>query len=207
MAGGAVPAFDAAQEIVVAAFSNGEIQAFNARIGYPLWSNNLINVQQIGASVSINAVKASPVIDKNTVFAVGNNGLTMAINLENGDVLWQKTIGGTSTPVVDDQALFVLSNNFELLALEKETGEIMWAEPLFNDMSSKERLKLYVRGPVMINSELLITASNGTVLTFDARTGKQKTTLRLGDDLPFEPIAADGSVIFTTNEAKLIVYQ
>jgi len=207
LAGGAAPAYSKEYDTVVAAFSNGEIQAFNASIGYPLWSNNLINTERFSSSSPINAVKASPVIDGQTVYAVGNNDKTLAIDIKNGDVLWQRQIGGVNMPLVDVEAIFIVSNNYELIALDKKTGETLWQKQLLENLKAKERRKLYLSGPLLVNSELVVTTSSGLVLTFDAKTGEQKSFVDLDEDLPFAPIFADNNTIFTTNNAKLIVYK
>lgn len=207
LAGGSVPAYDAANQIVVAAFSNGEIQAFNARIGYPLWSNNLINEKLVGSSLGINAVKASPVIDGNVVYAVGSNGLMLAISLESGDVLWKAPIGSTNTPLVDDQSVFVLSDNLELFAFDKKTGDVLYKKELLREFSHKKRRNLFASGPVMFNSELYITTSLGTIYVFDAKTGVQKQTIDISSPIVFAPIAAQKTIIITTDNAKLIAFE
>ncbi len=207
LAGLAPAAYSAEKEIVVAAFSNGEIKAFNARIGYPLWSNSLVNTKQITSQIGLNAIKAAPVIDGNIVYAAGTSDLTSSINIETGEVLWQLPISSVNTPCVDKEALFILSENFELTAVNKKTGELLWSEELLTDLTSKQKRGLYLSGPVLINSELMITSSDGKVFTFDSKSGKQKTTLNLNEDLPFGPVVAQKKVIFTTSDAELIVFE
>jgi len=207
LAGTATPAYSSSKDILVAAFSNGELQAFNASIGYPLWSNNLVSGAAVTAASPINAIKASPVIDSNTVYAIGNNDQMLATNLETGDILWKKQIGGVNTPVIDKEALFLVSNNFELIALNKKTGDIFFKTPLLEDLSLKERQNIYLSGPILINSNLLVTTSSGLVLTFDALTGEKKAELDLGTSLPFAPISAENAIIFTTSHSKLIVFK
>lgn len=207
LAGLAPSAYSAEKEIVVAAFSNGEIQAFNGRIGYPLWSNSLVNTKQIGSQIGLNAIKAAPVIDGNTVYAVGSNDLTIAVNIETGEPLWQQQIGGTNTPCVDKEAVFILSDKFELIALNKKTGQILWTTDIFSDLTSKQKRSLYLSGPVLINSELLLTSSNGKVLTFNPKNGEQKHEINLHEDLPFGPVVAQKTIIFTTNDADLIAFK
>ncbi|MBR6409689.1 MAG: PQQ-binding-like beta-propeller repeat protein [Alphaproteobacteria bacterium] len=207
LAGLAPSAYNFEKEIVVAAFSNGEIKAFNARIGYPLWSNTLINTKQITSQIGLNAIKAAPVIDGDIVFSAGTSDLTIAANIETGEILWQIPISSASTPCVDKDALFILSENFELTALNKKTGKILWSEELLTDLTSKQKRGLYLSGPVLINSELMVTSSDGMVYTFDPKSGKQKSILNLHEDIPFSPIVAQKKVIFTTSDAELIVFE
>ncbi|MBR2299430.1 MAG: PQQ-binding-like beta-propeller repeat protein [Alphaproteobacteria bacterium] len=207
LAGGAASAYDSSKQIVVTAFSNGELQAFNAQIGYPLWSNNLVSTGKFIAASPINAVKAAPVIDGNVVYAIGNNNQMLAANLETGDIIWQKQIGGTATPFVDKEAVFFVSNNMDLIALDKSNGNILWQQPLLADMSAKDKAEIYISGPILVNSQLLVATSSGDVLMFDAKTGAQKSDLHIGEPLPFGPIGADKYIVFVSSDAELIVYQ
>ena len=207
LAGSAAPAYDDQKEIVVAAFSNGELQAFNSRIGYPLWSNNLVGPTQFGSTAQINTVKGLPVIDNGVVYATGNSNQTLAANLENGELLWQRAIGSVNTPLVDEQAVFIVSNNFELYALDKSTGETLWQKHLLEDIKAKKRRELYISDPLLINSELMLVVSNGLVLTFNPRTGEPKSAYDLEEDVPFAPIVAHKTILFTTNDADLIAFE
>ncbi len=205
LAGGAVPAYDQKNEIVVTAFSNGELQAFDAKLGYPLWSNNLINTN-FSSSAFINAVKASPVIEDSIVYAVGNNNRTMAVSLSSGDILWDQPIGGVNTPLVSFNTLFLISNSGTLFALDKDTGKEMWSTEILADFKPSERREIYLSGPLMINSKLLVTASNGLVYAFDPKNGLKTGSFNINEKLPFGPVVADKKLIFLTRDARLMIY-
>ena len=204
-AGGAVPAADAEKQIVINAFSNGDLQAFNAKIGYPIWLQDLINTNF--APSAIHALKASPVIEKGIVYAAGNNDKTVAVNIETGELIWQMPFSGMSTPLVDKEALFMVTNNHELLALSKENGQLLWQTPLLDDMSLKDRRTVYIFSPLLINDKLLIATSNGWLLRFNAKTGAFLSEDFAGENLAVGPIVASGNLILTTESAKLIVFK
>lgn len=204
-AGGVSPVVDETKQIVINAFSNGELQAFNTKIGYSIWSQNLINTQV--APSAIHALRASPVIENHIVYAAGNNDQTIAANVETGEVLWQMPVGGMSTPLVDKEAVFMVTNNHELLALSKETGRIFWQTPLLDDMSLKDRRTVYVFSPLLINDQLLVATSNGLLLRFNPKTGRFLSLEFVGEELAVQPIAVDGRLILTSKSAELIIFQ
>ena len=204
-AGGAAPAVDETNQTIVNAFSNGELQAFNTKIGYSIWSHNLVNTQV--APSAIHALRASPVIEKGIVYAAGNNDQTIAANVETGEILWKMPVGGMSTPLVDKEALFMVTTNHELLALSKETGRIFWQTPLLDDMSLKDRLGVYVFSPLLINGKLLVATSNGWLLKFNPKTGQFLSEDFAGEDLAVQPIVVDTRLVLTSKSAKLIVFE
>ena len=207
LAGGPAPACLPDKNLVVAGFSNGEIQAFNADIGYPLWSATLIDNSRINLSTDINAVKASPVIENDTIYAIGHNDLLAAVDYRTGENKWSLKIGGTHMPWIAGNYLFVLSNNNELFAVNKNDGKILWQTRFLEEYPLDERSEIYLSGPVMINSQLLITASNGIVYSVSPENGEIKNRLNLKEELPMAPVAAGNTVIFTTNEADLLAYK
>ena len=204
-AGGGCPVVDEGKQMVINAFSNGELQAFNAKIGYPIWSQNLVNTSF--APSAIHAVKASPVIDNHIVYAAGSNDKTVATDVETGDVLWQVPVGAMSSPLVDQEAVFMVSGNHELLALTKEDGRILWQTPLLEEMSLKDRRSVYVFSPLLLNGKLFVATSNGLLMRFKPQTGELISKDDIDKDLALQPITADGYLILTTQNAKILVFK
>lgn len=207
LAGSSAPACAPEKNFAVAGFSNGDIQAFNADVGYPAWTVALIDSAQSNFSTAINSIKAAPVIDDNTVYAVGHNDLLAAINYRTGEIIWKQKFGGTNTPWVSGNYLFVLTNSHELIALNKQNGQILWSAPLLDDYDLKDRSDIYLSGPVMVNSQLLVTSSDGTTYAVSPQNGKILNKISLNSPIPSAPIAAEQTVVFVTDDAELVAYK
>ena len=130
-----------------------------------------------------------------------------AVDYRTGENKWSLKIGGTHMPWIAGNYLFVLSNNNELFAVNKNDGKILWQTRFLEEYPLDERSEIYLNGPVMINSQLLITASNGIVYSVSPENGEIKNRLNLKEELPMAPVAAGNTVIFTTNEADLLAYK
>ena len=92
LVGGAAPAYNPELDVVIAAFSNGELRAFKASTGTPLWGDMLLSRTRTNSLSNITAIKANPVIDGDKVFAVGNNSVLVAIDLRTGRRLWEREL-------------------------------------------------------------------------------------------------------------------
>lgn len=204
LVGGATPAYGPALDVAVAGFSNGEIQAFGATIGTPLWSDNLVANRQAYSSTALHTVKASPVIEGETVYAIGTGDVFTAIDMRSGSRRWEKAIGGTQTPLLSGNTLFVVSDAKDLIALDKSNGNILWAKSL--DLGKKAD-KITVYTPLMVNNYLLLTLSDGRVMLYDPKTGKKVNEVDLDEKFNAAPIAAQGYILFTTSNAKIIAYK
>ena len=106
LVGGASPAYSPQQDTIVAAFSNGELRAFKASTGSPLWSDILVSRKRTNSPANINAIKANPVIDGATVYAIGNNNILVAIDLRSGARIWEREIGGINQPWIAGKFMF-----------------------------------------------------------------------------------------------------
>lgn len=204
LVGGASAAYSPALDVAITGFSNGEIQAFGATIGTPLWSDNLVANRQAYSSTALHTVKASPVVEGETVYALGTADVLTAIDIRSGSRRWEKEIGGTQTPLLSGNTLYVVANTHDLVALDKSNGNILWATAL---NLGKKTDDITVYAPIMLNNHLLVTLSDGRVMLFDAKTGKKINELDLKEDFNSAPIVAQGYVIFTTRNAKIIAYK
>lgn len=204
LVGGASAAYSPALDVAVTGFSNGEIQAFGATIGTPLWSDNLVSNRQAYSSTALHTVKASPVVEGETVYALGTADVLTAIDIRSGSRRWEKEIGGTQTPLLSGNTLYVVANTNDLVALDKSNGNILWATAL--DLGKKAR-DVTVYAPIMLNNRLLVTLSDGRVMLFDAKNGKKINELNLKEELNSAPIVAQGYIFFTTRNAKIVAYK
>ena len=202
--GGAVAAYSSKLDVVVGGFSNGDIQSFNATLGTPLWTDTAVSNRQAYSSTFLHAIKASPVVDGETVYVLGNADVIAAIDMRSGNRIWEKQIGGINTPLLSGNTLFVVTNDNDLLAINKSNGDILWATPI--ELGGKPS-KVMPYSPILVNNRLILTLSNGRVIVYDPQNGKKINMLELDEDINSSPIVAQGYIIFTTANAKLIVYK
>ena len=207
LVGGASPAYDPYQDLIVAAFSNGELRAFKGSTGSPLWSDWLAAHARNNSLANINAVKANPVISGNVVYAAGHNDILVAIDVRTGERIWERDIGSTNQPWVAGRMLFVLSNTNDLLAIEAETGKIVWSTKIPLGTSDDDKSGVFLSGPVLTDNRLLVATSSGYAFAVSPYTGKIMSFVALDDGVEVPPVVADGITILTTNNADLIAYK
>lgn len=207
LVGGASPAYSPEEDVIIAAFSSGEIRAFKASTGSPLWNDMLISRKRNNSLASINTVKANPVIDGNRVYAVGNNNILVAIDLRTGSRIWEKEIGGTNQPWIAGKYMFILSNDLDLAAIETESGKIVWNTRIPTGNSIDEKVGVFASGPVLTDNRLLVATSNGYAFAVSPYTGQIMSFITLSDGVDMAPIVAEGMTILTTNDADLIAYK
>jgi len=190
----------AASGTVVAGFSSGELTAFRYENGRPLWQDVLTRTTISTAVGTLSDVDASPVIDNGRVFAIGQGGRMVAIELNTGQRVWEINVSGISTPWVAGDWVYVVTDQAQLLCIARSNGHIRWISqlPRFRDEEDKQG-PIFWRGPVLAGDRLILAGSNGSLLNVSATDGRQLTGVRTGERFSLPPIVA-GNVLFTLSD-------
>lgn len=200
--GGASPAV--ADGIVVSAYSSGEIFAFQANSGQPIWGDLLNPALRIDSVASIAHIRARPIIFGGIVYIISHGGQMVAIDLKTGTRLWQRDIGGIRSPAVAGDNLFCITNDADLICIKRATGQIRWSVAL--PKHDQDKKQILWAGPILAGDSLLIVGSNGQLLIASPQTGKTINTLEMGNASSISPIVVDGALYVLTDDAHIIKF-
>ena len=206
MIGGAAPAYSPKKDLVVAAFSNGQIQAYKASTGTPLWSEWLVSSASTESMADITAVKANPIIDEDKVFAIGYNAPLVAIDIRTGAKIWQKEIAASSQPWLAGRFLFVLTTDGDLVAINKDDGKIVW-NTIIPYANGDNKLGVFTSGPLLANDALLVASSIGKLFSISPYNGRIMGVADIEEGVETAPIMVDEILLLTTKEADLTAYK
>ena len=180
---------------LLVAYSSGEIYALKKLNGEVLWSQSLNINKATNSDFYLNDIDATPIVKNNIVYSIGNGGLIMAINIENGDYLWKKEIAAISDFWLAGEFLYLINNDGKLIAIERNKGLIKWVSQLPNLTDEKNAAtKIIYNGVVMASNKLLITSSDGKVIVASPFNGSIEQTLDVGHNIYHAPIIVDGKI-------------
>ncbi len=204
--GAASPA--ASGDIVVPAFSSGEIYALRAGNGSVAWSDNLAGSLRLGGITALSDIRGLPVIDGNIVYAISFGGKAAAIDLMTGARVWQKDISGSKTPWVAGNRMFMISSEAQIVALDKENGNVVWVSQLarFKDKEKRSGQILW-SGPILAGGRLLAFSSDSRVAEIDPAKGTLVREWETGEDVRLAPVAANGTLYLLSEDGDLIAYR
>ena len=204
--GSASPAVEG--EVVVAAYSSGEIYALTVETGRPVWSDNLASARNVNAVSTLADVRGWPVIDRGRVYAASHGGWTAAIDLRSGDRAWEQDFGSAHNLWVAGDYVYALSNDNTLVCLTRNEGKVRWLRqlPSFEDQKKKKD-PIYWTGPVLGGDRLIVLASDGTAVSVSPYTGEPLGQQELSAGGYFAPVIADNSLYVLTDDAKLTAYR
>jgi len=204
--GSAAPAF--AQSTLVAGFASGELTAYRYENGQVVWQDALARTGISTTVGQLSDIDADPVIDNGRVFAIGQGGRMVAVELITGQRAWEVNIGGLSTPWVVGDWVFVVTDRAQLLAVARSSGRIRWISQLPRYRDAEDRTgPIYWRGPILAGNRLILTGSNGDIILASPVDGTIQTTWRHGRPMSLPPIVSNNTLIVLDNEGRLTAWR
>ena len=200
------PAF--AQGTVVAGFSSGELNAYRYENGRLVWQDTLSRTSIRTSVSSLSDIDANAVIDNGQVFAIGQGGRMVALDLISGQRIWELNIAGISTPWVAGDWVFVVTDEGKLLAIARNTGKIRWINqlPRFEHEKSKRGQITYL-GPVLAGGRLVLVGSNGSLINFDPVTGNFQSQTTIGIPITLAPAVANSTLYVLDDQGHLRAFR
>jgi len=204
--GSAAPA--AAQGTVVAGFSSGELNAYRYENGRILWQDALARTSISTAVTTLSDIDADPVIDAGRVYAVGQGGRMVALELVTGQRVWEINVAGTATPWVAGEWIFVVTDEAQLLCIARATGRIRWMTQLqrWRDVKDKKGTISWV-GPVLAGDRLVVANSAGQMVNVSPYDGAVQSTVTVGDRITLSPVVANNTLYLLTDSGQLTAWR
>jgi outer membrane protein assembly factor BamB len=198
-----------AQGTVVAGFSSGELNALRYENGRALWQDTLSRTSITTTSVSsLSDIDAHPVIDNGQVFAVGQGGRMVALELLSGQRLWEINVAGISTPWVAGDWVFVVTDEAKLIAVARNTGRVRWITqlPRFRNEKAKRGQITYV-GPVLAGNRLIVANSSGALVEVDPTSGAPRSQISIGKGVSLSPVVANATLYILDDDGRLHAFR
>lgn len=153
--------------VVVVQTIDGRITGLSAQDGTRLWTQ-----QRTQPSLSLRGT-ATPLISNGIVYTGFASGKMLAVHLESGRPLWERTVARPrgrneierlvdvdAPPLVVGDTLFVVSYQGYVVALERATGKVLWS-----------REESSYSGMAVGGASLYLTDADGNVIALDQRSG------------------------------------
>ena len=196
------------QGTVVAGFSSGELNAYRYENGRQVWQDTLQRTSITTSVSSLTDVDADPVVDSGQVFAVGQGGRMVALDLNSGQRMWELNIAGIATPWLAGDWLWVVTDEAKLICIHRQDGHIRWIAQLPRYVNAKSKKgEIDYSGPVLAGGRLILTGSSGALVEIDPATGSfiRQSRIQAGVSLP--PVVANSTLYVLDDDAKLHAFR
>lgn len=204
--GVAAPA--ASRGTIVAGFSSGELNAYRYENGRTLWSDTLSRTSITTSVSSITDIDASPVIDRDRAYAIGEGGRMVALELTTGKRLWELNIAGISTPWIAGEWLFVSTDDGRMICLSRANGRIRWITDIGGFKNRKKKTSpIHWSGPVLASGRLIVVNSRGRIASVKADTGEMGAVIKGAAPFSLPPVVANNVLYVLDQKGRITAYR
>lgn len=206
--GTAAPAI--AQGTVVVGFSSGELNAYRYENGRALWGD-VLSKTSISTSVSsLSDIDADPVIDRGRVYAVGQGGRMVSMDLVTGQRIWEINLAGIATPWVAGEWIFVVDDQARLFCIARSTGKVRWMTQLRHyrkEKKGKNKDLVTWVGPVLAGDRLILANSLGELVNVNPADGALQTKTKLSDGVSLPLVVANNTLYVLDNGGRITAFR
>jgi outer membrane protein assembly factor BamB len=191
--------------VVIVPYSSGELYAINVDTGRMAWNDMLSRNGTVTALSELDDIAGRPVIDRDMVYAISHSGIMVAINLNTGDRVWSRDIGGIQTPWAAGDFVYVLTTDSQVLCLSRKDGRVKWVRqmPRWEDPKNKDEPIVW-SGPVLVSDRLVLVSSDGYAASVSPYTGALLGRMAIPEGTYISPVVASGTLYLLTNGAQLV---
>lgn len=203
-----VAAPSVAQGTVVAGFSSGELTAYRYENGRAVWQDALSRTSMSTAVASLSDIDADPVIVDGKVYAIGQGGRMVALDIVTGQRLWELNIGGISTPWVAGDWIFVVTDQAQLLCIARASGKVRWMTqlPMWRKPKKKDQYISWI-GPILAGNRLILANTRGSLLNVAVADGKIGNGTNVGNDIYLPPVVANNTLYILDAKGHLSAWR
>lgn len=174
--------------ILICAYSSGEVVALSLQNGEVLWSQSGAPVNPMDGHCQVAHIRANPIIHDRKVYIISYNSQISCFDLESGNLFWKQTIGGMHTPVIVKNILYMVSDQNSLVALCIQTGEILWRF----DLPKCSEKKNSWAGPIAAGNFLYLGSTDGQLIAVDPRQNRIVHKYAVNFEVILPPIVSYG---------------
>lgn len=197
-----------AQGTVVAGYSSGELSAYRYENGQEVWQDALARTSISTSVATLSDIDADPVIDQGRVFAIGQGGRMVSLELVTGQRLWEINVAGISTPWVVGEWLFVVTDEAKLLCLSRVSGKVRWLTQLPRYRNEKKKQNpISWRGPVLAGGRLVLVSNEGVLANVSPTDGAIQSQRELKASVTLPPVVANNTLYVLDDRGRLTAWR
>ncbi|TGO02438.1 hypothetical protein PN36_25250 [Candidatus Thiomargarita nelsonii] len=164
---------------IIAGFDNGQIALLELQTGKVLWEAPVAVPRGSTELERMVDIDADPLLVDDTIYVTSYHGRTVAIDLLQAKLLWEKPLSSYAGLGVDLDNLYVSDTKSHIWALERSTGEKWWKQ---------EKLEARnITAPVNIGNYVVVGDLEGYLHWMRRKDGQFVARYRMGKASIFVP--------------------
>jgi len=158
-------------DLVLSAFDNGTLIAYNLKTGNILWQTTIATPHGRSPLERIVDIDADLVINDDVIYTTAFQSKIAAVRVGSGQILWSRDIGSYIGMSVDAYRIYIADSESKLWALDRTNGATLWKQDAL--------LRRSVSKPLLHKGYVIVGDFNGFLHWFSRSSGKLEARTRL----------------------------
>ena len=185
---------------VINGFSNGDLMAFDARTGQPMWRQALGEAKGRTELERLVDIDGTPQIDGDRVYGVAYQGKVAAIDRRTGAEVWSKPASSYRSISLGSGKVLVSLEDGVIVALNQGNGNELWRNEDF--------LFRRLGAPLIAAGRVFVTDFEGYVHVLGHSDGQIRARFKPDSDGLMGNMQAEGNTLYVyTRDGKVMVYR
>ncbi len=179
--------------------SIGDIVAINAENGSLLWQTP--TQKSIIYENAFDLILSDLVAEGEDLIFSNNRNEFYSLSLSNGLINWKQEINSSVRPIFYKDLIFSVSNEGYFFVIDRESGNIVRITDIFNVFKANQRKKIKPIGFIASRDKVMLSTSNGRLLTIDISTGKTDSIFKIDNEKISRPFVFNEKIILVKNNS------
>jgi outer membrane protein assembly factor BamB len=188
------------QDLIIAGFDNGKIAALALHTGKVLWEAPVAVPRGRTQLERMVDIDADPLLVDDTIYVASTNGRTIAIDLIQGKLLWEKDLSSHAGLGVDYDYLYLTDTKSHIWALERDSGHEWWKQDKLQARN--------VTAPVSIGDYVVVGDFEGYLHWMRREDGEFVARYKMGSaSITVPPLVIDDILVAYDSSGKMVALQ
>ena len=185
---------------VIVGFSTGKLIALSLRDGSILWQQAIAEPEGGYPVQRMVDITVAPVIADGVAYIATYQGNIAAVELSNGNVLWNRKLSSYTGIALSGKSLFVTDASSHVWAFDTDDGGVLWQQ---KDLQGRQ-----ITAPAIIGDDLVVADAEGYIHFLSKESGKFVARERfMTDPIQANPKIVDNKIFILDTFGHLAAYQ
>ncbi len=182
-------------ERVLVGFATGKLLALNLHTGAIEWERAISLPQGRSELQRMVDISADPIIQDNTAYVITYQGKMAAVDIQNGNLLWDRDVSSYQNMAIAGDLLYVTDNTHCLWAINRQTGVTHWRQNALQER--------YITGPSVVSGMVAVADRGGYVHFLSREKGHIVNRIQLSGKIYQGPITVGNELIVNAHNGKV----
>jgi outer membrane protein assembly factor BamB len=183
-------------EATFVAFANGKVVALSNDNGATLWEKRISTPSGKSDLEKLSDVDGTPLLDYETLYAVGFNGVLRSIDVYSGRTRWKKEASSYVGPAQGFGQVYVAKDDGELIAVDDRSSAVNWK---IEDLKNRQLTR-----PVVLGNYVVVGDFEGYLHFISQLSGTFSERINIDrDGLMSDPIVVGDTLYIYSSDGSL----